>query len=327
MVVDYEQDLILVTCASGKQASHLLPHLSQKFKRLRLACNSPTSAERLRKQYPDAEVVQTNLEEPSSCRILLHNVTTVFHVGPSFHPHETEIGYNMIDAAVAESQMATTETTTTTTAQARSSTFQHFVYSSVLQSVFRKMLNHDRKRYVEEYLMETDLKWTIVQPGHFMDMMAPTVGGFATSTEPELVFTASWNPQTCFSCLALRDLGEAVARIVEQRDRHFFALYPLVSVQAPMSYAEMLGVVERVVGKPVAVRQRPFYEAVAVLLKVLSGGVRELDPRTAMAAERMLLFYNRRGLVGNPAVLEMVLGRKPTAYEDWVRGVIEDAKN
>ena len=194
-VVNYEQDLILVTCASGKQASHLLPHLSQKWKRLRLACNSPASADRLRKRYPAAEVATVDLAERSACRSLLRGVTTVFHVGPSFHPYETEIGYNMIDAAVSESQVP-------------ESKFQHFVYSSVLQSVFRKMLNHDRKRYVEEYLMETDLNWTIIQPSHLMDMMRPTISAFATSNEPELVFTAGFNPKTRFSSLALQDLGE-----------------------------------------------------------------------------------------------------------------------
>jgi uncharacterized protein YbjT (DUF2867 family) len=204
------------------------------------------------------------------------------------HPHETEIGYNVVDAAVTESQRP-------------GSQFQHLVYSSVLQSVFRKMLNHDGKRYVEEYLMVTDLNWTIVQASHFMDMMRPRVSAFATSSEPEHVFTASFSPKTRFSCLALQDLGEAVARIIEQRDKHYFALYPFVSVETPMSYEEMLGVVEKVLGKPVKIRQRSIEEGVSALLKVLSGGgVRVLHRKSAAAAERMLLFYNQRGLVGHP---------------------------
>lgn len=256
-----------------------------------------------------------DMTEPSSCRSVLHGVTTVFHIGPPFHPHETEIGYNMVDAAVAECEVP-------------GSRFRHFVYSSVLQSVFRKMLNHDRKRYVEEYLMETDLNWTIVQPGHFMDMMLPTAEGFATSTEPELVFMARFNPNTRFSCLARRDLGEAVARIIERREKHYFALYPFVSMATPMSYGEMFDVVSKIMGKPVRVQQRPFDEAVGELQKVLtSNGDRDLLPKTVLAAERMLLFYNRRGLVGNPDVLEMVLGRKATGFEEWVKGVVESARS
>ena len=91
-----------------------------------------------------------------------------------------------------------------------------------------------------------------------------------------------------------------------------------------MSYEEMLGVVEKVTGKPIKVQQRPFEEAISGMLKVLAGGVREMDAKTAIAAERMVLFYNRRGLVGNPGVLEMVLGRKATSYEEWVRSVVND---
>lgn len=97
------------------------------------------------------------------------------------------------------------------------------------------MLNYDGKRYVEEYLMETDLNWTIVQPSPFVDVMLPAIQGFATSKEPELVFTAGFNPKTRFSCLARRDLGEAVARIVEQRETYYFGLYLFVSMPTPMS--------------------------------------------------------------------------------------------
>lgn len=55
----------------------------------------------------------------------------------SFHPHETEIGYNVIDACVAASKES-------------GSKFKHFVFSSVLCTQLRKLLNHDCKRYVEE---------------------------------------------------------------------------------------------------------------------------------------------------------------------------------
>lgn len=53
-------------------------------------------------------------------------VTTVFYIGPSFHPHETEIGYFIIDTTVSSG-----------------TTFKHFVYSSVLDSQLRKPVNHD----------------------------------------------------------------------------------------------------------------------------------------------------------------------------------------
>jgi hypothetical protein len=96
----------------------------------------------------------------------------------------------------------------------------------------------------------------------------------------------------------------------------------------PMSYGEMFDAVSKIMGKPVRVQQRLFDEAVSELQNVLtSDGDRDLLPKTVLAAERMLLFYNRRGLVGNPDVLEMVLGRKATSFEEWVKGVVESARS
>lgn len=119
MTVDFEQDLILVIGVSGRTASFILLSLAQTWKRLRLVCNSDASVSRLVKEYPDAEVLKVDLAEPSACRAILIGITTVFHIGPPFYPHESEIGYNVIDAAVSE-------------LESLGSKFQHFVYSSVL---------------------------------------------------------------------------------------------------------------------------------------------------------------------------------------------------
>lgn len=112
MSVDYSNDLTLITCASGKQAAFLLPILVNKYKKLRLAVNSQASKERLEKEYSNVDVVQADLTEPQDCRKLLEGVTALYHIGPPMHPKETEIGYNMIDAAVAQG-----------------SSFKHFVCS------------------------------------------------------------------------------------------------------------------------------------------------------------------------------------------------------
>lgn len=135
MSVNHSEDLILVTSASGKQASFLLPFLVKKWKNLRLAVHSQGSRETLAKEYPEADVLQADLAEPKDCQNLLKGVTALYHIGPPFHPHETGIGYNMIDAAKDEP------------------TFKHFVFSSVLNTQLRKLLNHDCKRYVVSALL------------------------------------------------------------------------------------------------------------------------------------------------------------------------------
>lgn len=305
MSVNHENDLLLITCASGKQASHLLPLVYGKWKRLRLVVNSPSSEDRLRKQYPEADVTRANLEHPDETRRIMSGVATVFHIGPSFHPHETEIGYFMVDAAVEE---------------AKNGTFKHFVYSSVLNTQLRKMMNHDCKRYVEEHLMESDLDYTILQPTHFMDMFP--AGLLLSQSEP--VYRANWNTSIRFSFIALQDLAEAAAKVVGEREKHYMAQYPLCSTHA-LSYDEVINIVGQEMGKNITVETRTVVEAADALLTLLFGSAEKAHPRARDAAHRMILFYNYHGLKGNPNVLEWLIGRKATTHQSWTRVQIEIA--
>ncbi|KAI9816249.1 MAG: hypothetical protein M1827_001850 [Pycnora praestabilis] len=297
MATNPNKDLVLITCASGKQCSHLLPLLVQKWKHLRLVVNSSTSEQRLKKQYTDAEVIKADLADPHETRRIFQGVTAVYHVGPSFHPHETEIGYNMIDAALASAEKGI---------------LKHFVYSSVLDSQIRKLTNHDCKRYVEEYLIESGLPYTILQPTHFMDTFPVPL----LMSQESPVYSALWNPKIEFSYIALRDLGEASARVLEQRETHLMAIYPLVGTSPPMSYNRVCEIVSHKIGKQIKVTQKPFDEAVSAVL-IRTFGTEQVHPHTQETAQRMLLYYSNHGLIGNPNVLQWLLGRKPTSYDEW----------
>ena len=184
------------------------------------------------------------------------------------------------------------------------------------------MLNHDRKRYVEEYLMETDLNWTIIQPGHMVDSMGPTIQSFLTSDETNLVVTADFSAKTRFTNVVLQDLGEGVVRIIEQREKHYFAQYPFVSMETPMSHEEMWMVVGTLLGKRIEIHQLSFDEALSGLqAKILAQGG-EMPHNVLKGYERTLLFYNRKGLLGNSSALELVLGRKTTSFEKWANDII-----
>lgn len=56
----------VVTCAPGKQATNMLPHLVSHLP-LRLVANSPASVDGLRAAYPRAQVVQADLAQPDEC--------------------------------------------------------------------------------------------------------------------------------------------------------------------------------------------------------------------------------------------------------------------
>ncbi|KAK7548703.1 hypothetical protein IWX49DRAFT_43801 [Phyllosticta citricarpa] len=302
MSVNYDNDVLLLVCASGKQCSALLPRLQGKWKHLRLHVNSQASEERLKTQYPEAEVVRASLDNVDHVRRIMSGVTTVFHVGPSFHPREKEMGCFMVDAAAEE---------------ARNGSFKHFVYSSVLGPQLRKLMNHDCKNHVEEHLMESGLNFTIIQPSTFLDNFP--IKHLAQQEKP--VFPALWDPNVPFSYTALDDLAEAVAKIIEEREAHYMAQYPACSTM-PMPNSALVAMAAKVLGKDVEVVRIPFQEAVDLLCKRLYGTA-EVDVRIRDEPERMILFYDKRGLLGNPGVLEGVLGRKTTTPEEWMRRQVD----
>ena len=120
-------------------------------------------------------------------------------------------------------------------------------------------MNHDCKRYIEEYLIESGLSYTILQPTHFMDLFP--IPQFVREKGDEVVYSANWNPEIEFSFVALRDLGEAAEKVLVEREKHFAATYPVVGTEG-MSYNRACKIAGELVGKKIVVKQKGFEEAV-----------------------------------------------------------------
>jgi uncharacterized protein YbjT (DUF2867 family) len=300
-------DLIVLTGASGQQCRALLAHLYNKFA-LRLVVNSSTSLDRLGNQYSSAEVVQADIALPQDCAKIMKGASTIYHVGPSFHPHEKEIGLNMIDAAVAESERP-------------GSKFKHFVLSSVLNTQLRKMANHDDKRYVEEYIIESGLNFTILQPGDFLDQQFH-VREWMGVEKPVLQCMVS--PKSKSSLVVLKDLGEASAKVIVEREKHYQAQYPLVSF-GPIEYGEVAEKVSEGMGKRIHLEKLTLEQAADLCLKYIYGSADKAPVRSRDKAERLVLFYSRRGIQGNPNVLQWLLGRKPTTIAEYTKAQVDEA--
>ncbi|KAK6837679.1 hypothetical protein RU639_001271 [Aspergillus parasiticus] len=313
-------EILVITCPSGKQCSRLIPLLYNKGKfHLRLAAHSEASAQKLKVQYPDADVVTTDLQSLSDCRKLLHGATAINAVLPSLHSHEKEIGFNLIDAAVAESRR-------------EGNVIKHFVFSSVLGTQHRNLLQHDLKSYVEERLFLSPLDcWTILKPTNFLD--AYPVAALAAQEHP--VLEKWWKPEHANSVIALADLAEASAKVLNEREKHYLAEYPLCSTM-PISETEIIQIIEKRIGKKIELKTPSFETGVNKLIRALYGGEEKGDGELGLGlasegdlrgdlvrdtVEHLILFYNRRGLKGSPNVLRWLLGREPTSVVQWVDGI------
>ena len=302
-------ELVMLTSASGKQCAHIIPLLYRDSNyQLRLVANRDESAAKLKKTYPNAEVTTADLTQPADCGRIVAGAGTVVHIGPTYHPHETAIGYNMIDACLSPS----------------GSSLKHFVYSSVLHTQLRKLMNHDSKRYVEEYLIESHLPWTIVSPTIFVEQypIQKMVQQQRSGHGP--VFYALSNPDIPQSWITLTDLGEAFAKVVREREQHFYALYPLTSGQ-PITSRSFIELCEKQIGTKIRIERLSREAAEEGLMVRVFGDPNKVPLESREQAQRMLLHYESRGLQGNPNTLQFLLGRKPTSYEEWIKGQIEKA--
>lgn len=168
--------------------------------------------------------------------------------------------------------------------------------------------------------MESELNYTILQPTHFMFLfpMAPIL------SQENPVYTANWNPDIPFSFLALGDLGEVSAKVLNERERHYLAQYQLCG-DGPLNYRQVCEIASKEIGKTIEVKQKSYEEAVQSFTIRMFGSM-DTDAQSIDGIERILLYYNRHGLIGSSNICQWLLGRKPTTWLDWMRAEIEQSQ-
>jgi uncharacterized protein YbjT (DUF2867 family) len=122
--------MILVTAANGNQGKLLVPKLLAAGQVVRACVQSQASAEHLR-SLGVQEIVVGDISDPAVLARAIRGVQKVYHVGPTIHPREREMGLAVVDAARAEG-------------------VRHLVFSSVLHPITTDLVQHEIKRDIEE---------------------------------------------------------------------------------------------------------------------------------------------------------------------------------
>ncbi len=281
--------MILVTAAHGNQGRLLVPKLLEAGQAVRACVRSHASADQLR-ALGVYDVVVGDISEPEVIARAVRGVRKVYHVGPTLHPREREMGLTLIDAA-------------------RAVGVEHLVFSSVLHAISTALVQHEIKRDVEERLVSSGLEFTILQPTNYM---------LPLKLKPVFergVFELSWSLQRRQSLVDLGDVTDVAATVLTEGERHFGATYELVG---PGRYtAHELGeIMSRVTGRPIAVRE---IDADTYLKAWVGDG----DPAQFSHQVRVLraisAHYSAHDFVGNPNVLHWLLRRPPTSFESYFR--------
>jgi uncharacterized protein YbjT (DUF2867 family) len=281
--------MILVTAGFGNQGRLLVPKLLAAGQPVRACVQSTASAESLR-ALGVQDVVVGDISEPATMTRAVQGVDKVYHVGPTVHPRERDMGFAMVDAARAEG-------------------VRHFVFSSVLHAITTDLVQHEIKRDVEEHLLSSGLEFTILQPSNYM---------LPLKLRPAFergVFELSWSLDRRQSVVDLGDVTDVARTILTDSERHAGATYELV---APGRYtAHDLGaIIASVLGRPIEVRQ---IDADTYLRAWFGDADPVQFPHQAKVLRAISARYSSHDFIGNPNVLTWLLGRPPTTFEEYVR--------
>ncbi|TFC01070.1 nucleoside-diphosphate sugar epimerase [Cryobacterium adonitolivorans] len=281
--------MILVTAANGNQGKLLLPKLLAAGEPVRVVVKTDQSAAALLSRGAD-EAVVGDLGDARVRASVLEGVRAVYHVGPTLHPLEREMGIGLVDAAT-------------------SAGVEHFVFSSVLHSIVTDLVQHEIKRDIEEHLLASDLEFTILQPSNYM---------LPLKLRPAFergVFELSWALERRQSLVDLDDVTTVVAKVLKYPEQHVGATYELVGL-GRYTADDLRAVIERVTGRPIGLRQINADEYASAWL----GG---RDPSTASHELSVLRSisarYSAHDFIGNSNVLTWLLGREPKGFESFVR--------
>lgn len=278
--------MVLVTGAAGKTGRAVVRALAGRGLRVRALVFREEDSLPLR-QLGAAEVLAADMRDEGAFRAAASGARAIYHICPNVHPEEVKIG----QAAMAA---------------ARSSEVERFVYHSVLLPAVEAMPHHWLKHRVEELLAESGLAYTVLQPCAYMQNLLAQWDSIVELGR----LAVPYGVDVEMNLVDLADVAEAAA-IVLTTEGHAGASYELCGPQA-ISPARVADACGRHVGRRVRAEKE---DLAAWGRRARTAG---LDEYRIEALVRMFGYYDRHGFKGSPAVLESLLGRRPTSFDQFV---------
>ncbi len=283
----YENLPVLVTGASGRTGRRVVGALAKTQLLVRAFIRRADVATEMEALGAD-QIALGDLFDEESLAEAIAGCGQVLHICPPMHPEEAELARTVTDLC------------------------QHhgvgrMVLYSVLHPLATEVPHHARKLAAEQYLVNSGLPYTILQPARYMQHLVPIWNRVLETGVHDMPFSV----EARFSVVDLADLADAAA-IVLSGDGHEGATYQLAGPQA-LNQRDMTGIISAVVGTPVQARAKGLDE------------FRRDAAAAGMATERietmcvMNQHYDAHGLTGNANVLRWLLGREPTDFRTFVK--------
>ena len=278
---------ILITGASGKTGRRVVAAIASKGGAVRAFIRRPEIEPELLRDGA-SEIALGDLSDAASLKRALDGVGQLIHICPPMHPNEDAIAKTLIDLC---GEMGT----------------GRLVLYSVLHPLLTDVPHHARKLKAEQYLVDSGVTYTILQPSRYMQHLTPIWKSVLATGVHNMPFSTTAR----FSVVDLSDLADACARVTTEPG-HEGATYQLAGPDA-LSQEDMARILTQVLGKPIRSEAKSLQQ------------FRQEAQAAGMLAERMETMclmnahYDAHGLVGNPNVLRWILGRQPNDFAGFVR--------
>ena len=268
---------VLAVGATGKFAGLVVPALARRGVEVRALVHDQAKADTA-VAGGAAETVLADLRDLDSLRAAASGVEGVFHITPAFAPDAETLGLNMVRASLDAG-------------------VRKFVYSGVYHPSL-SLVNHASTRPIEEALYESELSFTILQPGMFMQGLdEPYRSAVRTGR-----LTMPWSKSSKMTYVDYRDVAEVVAIALtgDALDHGTFEL----AVGGTLDRIEVAALMSTAAGRDIV---------------AVDPDAPPQSPDLPPGLTAMFDAYDRHGLHGgNDLVLRTVLGRRPTSVSDYL---------
>ena len=247
--MSHSDQTVLVTGATGRQGGAVIRHMQPKGWKLRALTRHPGNAAAQDLARQGIEVVQGDLEDPTSLERALRGAYGVYSVQDFWAvgaKREVQQGKNLADAA-------------------KKAGVAHFVYSSVGGAERNSGIDHWQSKWeIENHIRQLGLLATMLRPVAFMENY------YIDQVEIGILKGKLLDPiraDQTYQTIATDDIG-AFAALAFERPREFIGLELEIAGSA-LTNPEAAQVFSRVLGKPVRFRKLPMLLVRLVLGKEL----------------------------------------------------------
>ena len=242
------------------------------------------------------DVLVGDMRSNNTLERAVEGVERVYHICPNVSPDEFQLGKTIVASAV-------------------SAKVGHFVFHSVLHPQVESMPHHWMKMRVEEALLGSGLKFSILQPAPYMQNLQ----GQLNDILERGVYSVPYSVNAPMSLVDLEDVAEAAANVLTN-PAHVGASYELVGPEI-LTPNQMAKILSHHLSQVVHAAQISL-EMWRQQAQTAGVGGYQLE-----TLEKMFAYYDRNGLWGNPLALKTLLGRQPTSFSEYVERTIQNVSS